>query len=188
MTYYELAERAAQVANETLGTNNIDPHWIYAQWRLESSDFTSDLAKENNNYGGVTQEEPNGEENRLKGTNLYFKIFDSPEEYAEYMGHYLAKYAPYGIGDAHDVDSYLDALYAGNYFTEKDNEDNKYYDGIKAKLGEEYSPITAVGSIPVDRQGHSRYGHEYIPDAPAPMEERDPISRFVDAADADDAK
>lgn len=183
MTYYELAERAAQVANETLGTNNIDPHWIYAQWRLESSDFTSDLAKENNNYGGVTQEEPNGEENRLKGTNLYFKIFDSPEEYAEYMGHYLAKYAPYGIGDAHDVDSYLDALYAGNYFTEKDNEDNKYYDGIKAKLGEEYSPITAVGSIPVDRQGHSRYGHEYIPDAPAPMEERDPISRFVDAAD-----
>lgn len=52
-----------------------------------------------------------------------------------------------------------------------------------AMLGEEYSPITAVGSMPVDRQGHSRYGHEYIPDAPAPMEERDPISRFVDAAD-----
>lgn len=183
MTYYELAERAAQVANADLGTNNLDPTWIYAQWRLESSDFTSDLAKENNNYGGVTQKEPNGEENRLKGTNLYFKIFDSPEEYAEYMGHYLAKYAPYGIGEAHDVDSYLDALYAGNYFTEKDNEDNKYYDGIKAKLGEEYSPITAIGANPVDRQGHSRYGHEYIPDAPAPIAERDPISRFVDAAD-----
>jgi hypothetical protein len=78
MTYYELAERTAQVANADLGTNNIDPRWIYAQWQHETGNFTSQLTTENNNFGGITQTEPNGEENRLKGTNLYFKSFNSP--------------------------------------------------------------------------------------------------------------
>lgn len=134
MTYYELAERAAQVANADLGTNNIDPRWIYAQWQHETGNFTSQLTTENNNFGGITQEEPNGEENRLKGTNLYFKIFDSPEDYAEYCGHYLAKYADTGIGEATNVDEYLTALYNGHYFTPEDNKDNAYFDGVHALL------------------------------------------------------
>lgn len=134
MTYYELAERTAQVANADLGTNNIDPHWIYAQWQHETGNFTSQLTTENNNFGGITQEEPNGEENRLKGTNLYFKSFDSPEDYAEYCGHYLAKFADTGIGEATNVDEYLTALYNGHYFTPEDNKDNAYFDGVHSLL------------------------------------------------------
>lgn len=132
MTYYELAERTAQVANADLGTNNIDPRWIYAQWQHETGNFTSQLTTENNNFGGITQKEPNGEENRLKGTNLYFKIFDSPEDYAEYCGHYLAKFADTGIGEATNLDEYLTALYNGHYFTPKDNKDNAYFNGVHA--------------------------------------------------------
>lgn len=132
MTYYELAERTAQVANADLKTNNIDPRYVYAQWQHETGHFTSRLAIENNNFGGITQKEPNGEENRLPGTDLYFKIFDSPEDYAEYCGHYLAKFADTGIGEATNLDEYLTALYNGHYFTPEDNKDNAYFDGVHA--------------------------------------------------------
>ena len=132
MTYYELAERTAQVANADLNTNNIDPRYVYAQWQHETGHFTSRLAIENNNFGGITQKEPNGEENRLPGTDLYFKIFDSPEDYAEYCGHYLAKFADTGIGEATNLDEYLTALYNGHYFTPEDNKDNAYFNGVHA--------------------------------------------------------
>lgn len=132
MTYYELAERTAQVANADLKTNNIDPRYVYAQWQHETGNFTSRLAVENNNFGGITQKEPNGEENRLPGTDLYFKIFDSPEDYAEYCGHYLAKFADTGIGEATNLDEYLTALYNGHYFTPEDNKDNAYFNGVHA--------------------------------------------------------
>ena len=132
MTYYELAERTAQVANADLRTNNIDPRYVYAQWQHETGNFTSRLAVENNNFGGITQKEPNGEENRLPGTDLYFKIFDSPEDYAEYCGHYLAKFADTGIGEATNLDEYLTALYNGHYFTPEDNKDNAYFNGVHA--------------------------------------------------------
>ena len=61
MTYFELAKHAADVANADLGTNNIDPRYIYAQWQHESANFTSRMATENNNFAGVTQVEPNGD-------------------------------------------------------------------------------------------------------------------------------
>lgn len=54
---------------------------------------------------------------------------------------------------------------------------------VAAFMGEEQSPLTALGSVPADTMFHNRYGHAYIPDAPEPYKERDPISRFVDAAD-----
>ncbi len=130
MTYFELAEHAAQVANADLGTNNIDPHYIYAQWQHESGDFTSRMAKENNNFAGVTQVEPNGEENKMTNSNLYAMMFDSPEDFADYFGHYIAKYADTGIGEATNVDEYLAALQRGGYFTPQDNEDDNYYKGV----------------------------------------------------------
>lgn len=147
MTYYELAERAAQVANEDLGTNNIDPHWVYAQWQHESGNFTSRMAQENNNFGGVTQVEPNGEENKMTNSNLYAMMFDSPEDYADYFGHYLAKYAENGIGEASNVDEYLAALQNGGYFTSDDNSGNHYYEGVHAYLGGDFidKAVTHVG-------------------------------------------
>lgn len=134
MTYFELAEHAAQVANADLGTNNIDPHYIYAQWQHESGDFTSRMATENNNFAGVTQGEPNGEENKMTNSNLYAMMFDSPEDFADYFGHYIAKYADTGIGEATNVDEYLGALQRGGYFTPQDNEDDTYYKGVHAYL------------------------------------------------------
>lgn len=186
MTYYDLAEVSARIANDRLHEQGIDSHisadWIYAQWRYESGDFTSRMNEENNNPGGLTQVEPNGEENRMTNSNLYAKVFDTPEEYADYFGRYLAKYAENGIGNATTVDEYLQALQQGGYFTPADNSDDKYYQGVHAKLGDSYSPITALGRLPADRMGHVRYGHDYIPDAPEPYEERDPLSRFADSA------
>lgn len=138
MTYFELAQHAADVANADLGTNNIDPHYIYAQWQHESGDFTSRMATENNNFAGVTQVEPNGEENKMTNSNLYAMMFDTPEDFAEYFGHYLAKYADTGIGEATNIDEYLGALQRGGYFTPQDNEDNSYYIGVHNWYGGDF--------------------------------------------------
>lgn len=146
MTYFELAQHAADVANADLGTNNIDPHWIYAQWQLESANFTSRMATENNNFGGVTQVEPNGEENRMTNSNLYAMMFDSPDDYADYFGHYLAKYAKNGIGSASNVDEYLAALQNGGYFKEEDNSGGHYYDGVHSYLDGDFIDKVATYS------------------------------------------
>lgn len=138
MTYFELAQHAADVANADLGTNNIDPHYIYAQWQHESGDFTSRMATENNNFAGVTQVEPNGEENKMTNSNLYAMMFDTPEDFAEYFGHYIAKYADTGIGEATNIDEYLGALQRGGYFTPQDNEDDSYYKGVHNWYGGDF--------------------------------------------------
>ena len=161
MTYFELAQHAADVANADLGTNNIDPHWIYAQWQHESANFTSRMATENNNFGGVTQVEPNGEENRMTNSNLYAMMFDSPEDYADYFGHYLAKYAENGIGEASNVDEYLASLQNGGYFTSDDNSGNHYYSGVHSYLDGDFIDKVATYS--------GAYGskHPYVmPDEP----------------------
>lgn len=161
MTYFELAQHAADVANADLGTNNIDPHWIYAQWQHESANFTSRMATENNNFGGVTQVEPNGEENRMTNSNLYAMMFDSPEDYADYFGHYLAKYAENGIGEASNVDEYLASLQNGGYFTSDDNSGGHYYSGVHSYLDGDFIDKVATYS--------GAYGskHPYVmPDEP----------------------
>lgn len=161
MTYFELAQHAADVANADLGTNNIDPHWIYAQWQHESANFTSRMATENNNFGGVTQVEPNGEENRMTNSNLYAMMFDSPEDFADYFGHYLAKYAENGIGEASNVDEYLASLQNGGYFTSDDNSGGHYYSGVHSYLDGDFIDKVATYS--------GAYGskHPYVmPDEP----------------------
>lgn len=161
MTYFELAQHAADVANADLGTNNIDPHWIYAQWQHESANFTSRMATENNNFGGVTQVEPNGEENRMTNSNLYAMMFDSPEDYADYFGHYLAKYAENGIGEVSNVDEYLASLQNGGYFTSDDNSGGHYYSGVHSYLDGDFIDKVATYS--------GAYGskHPYVmPDEP----------------------
>ena len=58
--FYDLAQKAA----ETAGLPPEYADYIWAQWYHESQGFTSQLARENNNFGGVTQVENNGEENQ----------------------------------------------------------------------------------------------------------------------------
>lgn len=168
MTYFELAQHAADVANADLGTNNIDPRYIYAQWQHESGNFTSRMATENNNFAGVTQVEPNGEENKMTNSNLYAMMFDTPEDFADYFGHYIAKYAENGIGEATNVDEYLAALQRGGYFTEDDNSGGHYYAGVHSYydgdiIDKFISPSGAYGSkhpykLPNDPQAKKVYG------------------------------
>lgn len=161
MTYFELAQHAAEVANADLGTNNIDPHYIYAQWQHESGNFTSRMATENNNFAGVTQVEPNGEENKMTNSNLYAMMFDTPEDFADYFGHYIAKYAENGIGEASNIDEYLAALQNGGYFTDDDNSGGHYYAGVHAYYDGDFIDKVATYS--------GAYGskHPYVmPDEP----------------------
>lgn len=114
--FWQLAQRAAQAAAER-GLTNIDPRWIYAQWVHESDNFTSALAVDNHNLGGVTQSEPN-DTPQPDGGNYYIN-FDSYEAYADYFGHYLHGFIDGGVDQATTLEEYITALKnspSGEYF------------------------------------------------------------------------
>ena len=70
----------------------VNPALIYGQWYHESGGFTSQLARENINLGGLTQVEPNGEENKQPDGGNYYMVFSSVHEYADYFGRVWGKY------------------------------------------------------------------------------------------------
>lgn len=88
--------KIAEVANaykELYGGTDEFIENLKAQMYLESSNGTSQLASENMNYGGLTQVEPNGEENKQPDGTNYYRKFNSPVEYAvalhdDYFAHY----------------------------------------------------------------------------------------------------
>ena len=110
--FYDLAQQAA----ETAGLPPEYADYIWAQWYHESQGFTSQLARENNNFGGVTQVENNGEENRQPDGNNFYKMFNDPSEYAAWYGNYLKNYAEDGLYDSTDMESFVHALKHGGYF------------------------------------------------------------------------
>ena len=114
--FYKLAKRSAQAAADK-GVLNVDPRWIYAQWIHESNDFTSALAVDNHNLGGVTQSEPN-DTPQPDGGNYYIN-FASYEDYADYFGHYLHGFIDGGVDRAQTLEQYITALKnspSGEYF------------------------------------------------------------------------
>jgi len=114
--FYELAQRAVEVA-VSKGMSNIDPSWIYSQWIHESDSFTSQLAIENHNLGGLTQETPN-DSPQPDGTYYYIN-FDSYESYADYFGRYLHYFIDGGVDKATTLEEYITALKnspSGAYF------------------------------------------------------------------------
>ncbi|GBG55153.1 hypothetical protein SPFL3102_03585 [Sporomusaceae bacterium FL31] len=121
--YYELAEK---VSSET----GIPAAFVWAQWAHESQGFTSRLAKENFNFGGVTQEAPNGEANKQPDGGNYYKKFDSPEEYASFFSQYIRKYNLEGATDS--IDKYASALRSQGYFTAPIEE---YINGMRSANG-----------------------------------------------------
>jgi hypothetical protein len=117
-TMKDLAYRAANKAAE-LGLSNINAGWIAAQWKHESAGWSSALFKENCNSGGLTQEEPNGEENHQPDGNFYYKVFESYEDYADFFGRYLGYFKDSNIQEASTLDEYIEALKnspSGAYF------------------------------------------------------------------------
>lgn len=114
--FYDLAIRATKAAADK-GLTNIDPNWIYAQWVHESTNFTSELAVDNHNLGGVTQSDPNDTPQPDGG--CYYINFDSYESYADYFGHYLHGFVDGGVDQATTLGEYITALKlspSGEYF------------------------------------------------------------------------
>lgn len=114
----------AKIASNLSG---IPVELLYSQWAHESTDiredsptrgipFKSELAQDNNNFGGVTQEEPNGEENHQPDGRFYYMKFDSPEAYAIYFARYLSYYRENGVFEAKTIPEYATALKNGGYF------------------------------------------------------------------------
>lgn len=114
--FYALSQRAAQAAADK-GLTNIDPRWVYAQWVHESNSFTSALAVDNHNLGGLTQSTPN--DTPQPDGNYYYINFASYEDYADYFGRYLHGFIDGGVDQATTLEEYITALKispSGEYF------------------------------------------------------------------------
>jgi len=116
--YWNLANVSAEISG-------LNARFIYSQWVHESTNddnssefygqpFKSDMAREYNNLGGLTQEAPN-DTPQPDGLNYYMQ-FATPEDYADYFGRYLKLYEEDGIYEANDIPGYAAALKHGGYF------------------------------------------------------------------------
>lgn len=107
--------KIAQYAHNKYGINTeIAYRQLYAEG-TEGGEL-SRLARENHNYAGLTQSEPNGEENKQPpedGTN-YYKMYNSDEEFVDdWIPNFIQ---PMGALNAQSVDEYADKLKAGGYY------------------------------------------------------------------------
>ena len=102
-------ERMLACAQIASGICGVPAEWIYSQWAHESTNITagdpdygkpfcSDLARDQNNFGGLTQVEEN--DTPQPDGRFYYMKFGSPEAYANYFGRYLQKYFPLATGAA----------------------------------------------------------------------------------------
>ena len=110
----ELAYRISQIMQERYG-KSIPPEWIWAQLALESGHFSSALAVEDHNYGGIKAY--NGA--KIAGISPegdYYRHFDSDEEYAQFAASNYDAYAPDGIYNGKTVQEFAAALKHGGYF------------------------------------------------------------------------
>lgn len=114
--FSELSKKASEAA-ASIGITNIDARWIYAQWVHESNNFTSDLAIDNHNLGGVTQTEEN--DTPQPDGNCYYINFPTYEDYADYFGRYLHGFIDSNIDQSTTLEEYITALKnspSGEYF------------------------------------------------------------------------
>ena len=89
--------------------------WIYRQWAHESAYFSSQLARENNNFGGLTQVEWNGDDNKQPDGNNYYREFKNFHEYAEaYVQDFIDLYE--GQESVHDLASFAHYLKDNGYY------------------------------------------------------------------------
>lgn len=125
-----IAERIAQQLSSKYG-EFLNPNLIYSQLAHETGGFTSSLATEHHNYGGLTQTTPNGLQ-QPDGSN-YYMSFASDEDFADYMADYLYKYKENGLFNSFDAQSYAAALKNGGYFGD---EVENYVNGMNRFLGQ----------------------------------------------------
>ena len=106
------------LANWCASKTNVDAKLIYGQWYHESGGFTSDLCKQNYNFGGMTQAEPTGDpSDKQPDGSFWYMHFGNPEEWAEYFANYLNKYmdSP-SVAGMTNVSDYANALKSNSYY------------------------------------------------------------------------
>ena len=132
---WKAAQFASQYMQEKYGKTK-PPEWIYAQWAFETGNFTSDLTKYNKNLGGLTQTEPNGEENKQPDGGNYYKKYNTIEEYArDYVDGFVnPRLRPelWEYGNE-DFQSHVQALHDTGYFESSPEE---YYAGASQYLND----------------------------------------------------
>ena len=106
------AWKEAQWVSEKTG---LPAEFVYRQWAHESAYFSSQLARENNNFGGLTQEEWNGDDNLQPDGNNYYREFRNFHEYAEaYVKDFINLYE--GQENVRDLASFAHYLKLNGYY------------------------------------------------------------------------
>ena len=105
--------KIAQYAHNKYGINTeIAYRQLYAEGTKGGE--LSQLARENHNYAGLTQSEPNGEENKQPDGDNYYKMYNSDEEFVDdWIPNFIQ---PMGALNAQNVDEFADKLKAGGYY------------------------------------------------------------------------
>lgn len=124
--YWEMAQRVAE-------KRGFVPEWLYAQWALESANFTSRLTVEDNNLGGIEYCGFDGEPAATGDTR--WQHFSSLEQFERYMNNHFAKTD--GVEKCKTAEEYAQCLKDNGYYTEPVNE---YLDLLNSKLSGD-SPI-----------------------------------------------
>ena len=111
------ADKMWALANWVAPKTGIDAKLIFAQWYHESGGFSSQLATENYNFGGMTQNEPTGDpkDKQPDGGN-YYMHFGNEEEWAEYYAYYCNKCNEPSLSGSTDVTDFATRLKKNGYF------------------------------------------------------------------------
>lgn len=130
------------IADKIQQKYGINARLIFGQMLVETGDGNSPLAREAHNYGGLTQEEPTPYPQPPEDGNLYYKVFASDDDYADFKGAYLTKYYP-GIAQAQTPEEMAEILGKEHYFYPASNSGKtleqaivEYGAGIRARSQE----------------------------------------------------
>lgn len=144
----QYGDLAQQVSDNT----GLPADWIWAQWSHESGGFNSELAREDNNFGGIKTDNPRPGIDPPAPDGGYYRHFDSPEEYADYFAKYIKLYDEDGVFRAKNIDEYAQALKNGGYFG--DSVEN-YANGMKGALDSDGSVSSGEGLKMASQTGPS---------------------------------
>ena len=105
------------LANWVAPKTGIDAKLVFAQWYHESGNFSSKLATENYNFGGMTQAESTGDEaDKQPDGGNYYMHFGNEEEWAEYYAWYCNRCTTPPLSGSKDVDDFASRLKQNGYF------------------------------------------------------------------------
>lgn len=109
------------IASAIAQRTGLPANLIWAQLAHESDNFSGQLAREDHNYGGITNSDGS------------YRHFDSDEDFVNFMADYYPKYKENGLYNAKNADEWASALKDGGYFTADLGE---YEGGMKRHLAD----------------------------------------------------